>query len=483
MGAATGLKPQTPPTADLTPRQPSASLAPANDLKSAMGEADARIQQDEAKRGSLTMPTLADMPPMPQAQNTPPANIWGSAAMAMAAIGSLMTRQPMTAALNSAAGVMKAFKQGDMDMANAEFARWKVASENALKVHNFQMEQYKAALSEISSDERTAMAKLKTLAVTFHDTNMEKIADSRNAIAAKHLVLDQERFAAKMTEEAPKVAQGFEFQRNFAELKKDPAFQNATPQDRAVMMAQIMPGGAGLTKKTALFEAQNYLITGKMGSFGMGGTANRTVIMNLAAQLAEEMGKSPAEIAAIRSGYQSDTASLRNITKIADAAEGYEKSAMATLNLALDYAKKGGIPSNYGTWANALQQWVKTGTGDPNMPPYFATLLTGANEFAKVTSGSTGAQAATEGARAEAAKIFAKPYNYDQLKAAVKAARQDMDFKRQYYRDQAADIKARISGSISKPSGKPTAGEVHDGYRFKGGDPADQDNWEQEDDQ
>jgi hypothetical protein len=148
-------------------------------------------------------------------------------------------------------------------------------------------------------------------------------------------------------------------------------------------------------------------------------------------------------------------------------------------------AKKGGIPTDSGPWINSWVQTGKVGFGDPNIPPYMVALLTGANEYAKIIAGATGAQGSTVDSRREAAEMFKSAYNYDQIKKAIDAAKNDMENKKQSYRDMASDIKDRIAG-VRSGKKMPQPGESEGGYKYIGPpgdneeDRANPNNWEQE---
>src|ERR1700743_1377120 len=96
-----------------SPLQPKPSLAPQDDVGSLLAgtqdrskELDQKFQDTETKikgiedkASALTPPKLEQIPP-PTPKSTNPAEVWGSAAMLFAGIGSLLTRRPMVSALN-----------------------------------------------------------------------------------------------------------------------------------------------------------------------------------------------------------------------------------------------------------------------------------------------------------------------------------------------------------------------------------------------
>lgn len=82
----------------------------------------------------------------PKPPQTSPEQTWGGAAMAVAALGGLLTHTPAAVAMNAMAGVLNATKQGDAEKAKQEFDRWKVAHEAAGKMVDYTLKLYDEAL-------------------------------------------------------------------------------------------------------------------------------------------------------------------------------------------------------------------------------------------------------------------------------------------------------------------------------------------------
>jgi hypothetical protein len=150
---------------------------------------------------------------------------------------------------------------------------------------------------------------------------------------------------------------------------------------------------------------------------------------------------------------KADANSLRNMTKMADAATSFERTASMNFDTALKLAKDA-VPTDWGPWLN---RWVMTGEtqfGDVNVPPYVTAMLTGANEYAKIMSGSTGAQGSTVDSRREAAELFSPYLSQGQIARVVAIAKTDMGNRKQSLYGQIDDIKGRLH---SAGSGEPTA--------------------------
>lgn len=209
-------------------------------------------------------------------------------------------------------------------------------------------------------------------------------------------------------------------------------------------------GQAGQAKATpdAIYDAaREYRETNKMPALGLNSSGTRTQILNEAArQRRLEKVTVEADIAHA-AGVTADSRSLNNLQKQADAAESFEATAKKNFELALSLAPKG-VPTNLGPFIN---KWVQGGAialGDKNIPPYIAALLTGADEYAKVMSGSTGAQGSTVDSRRVAAELFSGAYNVDQIRNVIEGvAYKDMNNRTQSYTEKLDAIKQRIQGS------------------------------------
>jgi hypothetical protein len=227
--------------------------------------------------------------------------------------------------------------------------------------------------------------------------------------------------------------------------------------DAPAGLSKLGAGGqVGQAKATpdAIYDAaREYRETSKMPLLGLNSGGVRTQILNEAArQRRLEKVTVEADIAHA-AGVTADSRSLNNLQKQADAAESFEATAKKNFELALSLAPKG-VPTNLGPFIN---KWVQGGAialGDKNIPPYIAALLTGADEYAKVMSGSTGAQGSTVDSRRVAAELFSGAYNVDQIRNVIEGvAYKDMDNRTQSYAEKLDAIKQRIQAS---PAGDET---------------------------
>ena len=154
----------------------------------------------ESERADLKPPPPMEPVPPFKPQQTSPDQMWGSAAMMLAAIGSLFTRRPLVTALNAASATLQAFHKGDMDAAQQGFQAWKAASENYLKLKNYELESYKAMSAKYSGDANEFWSHIRAIAAENNDPTMLEIAIHRDNQRFTALMLENERLMLRMAE-------------------------------------------------------------------------------------------------------------------------------------------------------------------------------------------------------------------------------------------------------------------------------------------
>ena len=155
------------------------------DTTSAVGRVfnmDRTLKRDHAvvdalEPSALTPPKIT-APPDPT-PHTDPMQAFGQPAMWLAIFGSLVSRQHLTAAVTSGAGVLAATQKLDAEQAKNQYDQWKVNSKNALETAKYVQNSYKAAISKLSADARGAASEVGTLAKAFKDDAMLHIYETQ----------------------------------------------------------------------------------------------------------------------------------------------------------------------------------------------------------------------------------------------------------------------------------------------------------------
>lgn len=97
-------------------------------------------------------PPVLEKSPDPRDYVTDPMQTFGSAAMFLAAFGGLLTKKPLETALNSGAAVMNAANNRDAASFNKAFNKWKIDSDNAWKMADWNQQKYKDAIGKSDED-------------------------------------------------------------------------------------------------------------------------------------------------------------------------------------------------------------------------------------------------------------------------------------------------------------------------------------------
>lgn len=149
----------------------------------------ASVEKERNYMNSLKPPDMTDLQALikskPAPAKTDPLEAFSSAASLAAIFGSLFTRQPLTNALNNAAGVIEAYKARDKTTAAHEFDLWKANLDNAETLYKFQHDAYDSAFKKLETNSKAASDEMRMLTSAFDDTVMKPLIEQgkwRNAI-------------------------------------------------------------------------------------------------------------------------------------------------------------------------------------------------------------------------------------------------------------------------------------------------------------
>ena len=154
--------------------------------------------------GALSPPELPSYkPPAP----TDPWALWGSPGMWLAGLSGLMGRRSMTRSLNAAGAYLNANNQGDAVRAKQAFDQWKLETNNAVKMHDWQQESYKTALGSLKEDSSEARATVETIAHATKDDPVLQALQHGGMEAAKTLFTQREENARNMMTHQKEIVQ------------------------------------------------------------------------------------------------------------------------------------------------------------------------------------------------------------------------------------------------------------------------------------
>lgn len=224
--------------------------------ETATREAGARIK---AREGSIekiieTMPTTKDLPappklaeigPQPQYQGTEPLQKFGSIAGMLGIIGSVATRGGLTGALEASTAAMTAIDKNDLASYGRAVDAWKLNSDHAFKVADWENGQYKNAIDLMKTNFAQGEAKLRMLAAMNQDDQMLATLQTGNISNTIQLVNARSNLATQFLQQQGVKQQLTESQEKwgaFLQWKLDNP--NASPEQAAVKRQQILSGQA-----------------------------------------------------------------------------------------------------------------------------------------------------------------------------------------------------------------------------------------------
>jgi len=365
MDAATALQPTQQP---LQPKQSSGSLQ--NSLAELHSEADqakavgetarANIEQDILQGRAMQPPQLSEPPPPVQ---TNPAQAWGSAAMMVAALGGLMTRNHATNAMNAAAGVMNAFHQGDLEQSQQEFQRWQVSNENMQKMFKFQMDRLNQDVKLWEADEKAGSAALNADFKAFGaDATYIRTLDD-----AKRLQIESGRLQVELEKASQEIPMLYLRNQAAIGLMKSPDWARMSKVQQLMALQGLVKGslaqsGIALDPDTVKSVAEQTEAGVPNAGAGIG-VAGRQMVAGQVAKDLKAKGGTGADIAAAQAKFQGLKAGERAVGTRA-AGIGFGLSEMKRLiPMALDASKA--LPrTNYPT-ANSVINAYLNNVGDP----------------------------------------------------------------------------------------------------------------------
>jgi len=425
------------------------------------------------------MRKMEEAAPKPEA--TPPEQQWSSAAMALAALGGLLTHTPVTTAANAMAGVLNAYKANDTAKAQQEYTQWKAAHDAMGKVADLEIKSYEEDLK--MSDPKRRLASLQADAAAFkNEAIMEHLrrgdeAGAEALVAGGRRALDKANGASGEFEgiHAENTAIGEIADEKIAEqqsLTGKPLTKGQKAQiyldARADYEAKKVGGTAAarfngnpanqpLDDDSIRDAVKEFRDTGKMPALGMGSSIIRKQILTeRSRELREEAGSVAQDIT-----RQSDIHSLQQALTILERSHAnvanFEGTALKEADLTLQKAERGaavgGVPM--------ANRWIQAGrtsiAGDPDVAAFNAAMVSFKNEYARIMSSPTATGGQTsDAARAEADTLINGAMTKGALVSVIDTMKQGMRNRIDTINDELKATQDRIAELASQP-GKPAA--------------------------
>lgn len=431
------------------------------------------------------VPQLQAMPAAPDTRMKNPLNVFQNVGTVLAMLGSAFTRRPMVTAMNSAAAAIKGYAAGDKDAAERAHSQWKDSLEAAVSQNQAEMDQYKTLLENTKLDYADREAQLQAIAASNNDQTMLAALRSGAPQMAFQILDGRQKAAESLTQLLVQAQQRDE------QMALERARLAETQKYHGALTGANNPGGGPLDPETVQMLATQYLGGDASALQGLGygrqGMLARQQVLKAASTRVGQQGGG-GDIAANRATYKAVSAALRNTANYVNRATIAESTFLKNLEIVKKTMTQGvgGTPSPLvNKWVNATREQIE---GDPQLKAFDIAIQTAAREYGRIVSGAVSNAMLTDSAREESAQMLSSMLNPDQINAAIGVMTQDVTNAIDSNKEEMQEMQRQLeaigdvpgvseSRSDSAAPQPPKVGDIIDGYKFKGGDPADPNNW------
>lgn len=437
-----------------------------------------KIESIQKYADSVPVPTFTPQP-QPKEKTADPLAAFGSTASWLAIFGGLMTRHALTNGLNAAAGAMTAIHANDLATYKQQYDEWKVATENAQKMFQFQNDIYKDVQDRAGNDIKSVQAGMEANAHALKDDPMLAAIKERGMDGAIQLMEARDRMSLSLAEHQAALDKEHEkatLLLRVADARKQISAAK-TPDEKAAAQQKLqeaqtavkdwasvnVPGvqavdaravGNSTMKPETLDRLADQLIAGDKSALqGVGtgqiGAANKAALQDVVTQKMADAGMTGADIAKANAEFFGQAAGERTLgTRTANVEMAVNEAAnMADMvtQTSREVPRTSFIPAN-----KAILSYEKN-TGDPKVVAFGAALNSFVNAYARAISPSG---TPTDSDKSHAREVLDTAQSQEQIDAAIKQLKAEMEAARkapgqvrQEFRDGAA------SGSQSQSAG------------------------------
>lgn len=208
-----------------------------------------------------------------------------------------------------------------------------------------------------------------------------------------------------------------------------------------------------------------------------GGSAIIAAVENAVPAMAKAKDVSPMETVGRAADIKANTTAYTNVTKDLAAIRPYK--VMLDTNIGIAKKLAGNVLQSDSKLANKTLNWIKTNMGDnPDTAEFLAQIHFVETEAARVLANPRLVGQLTDSARADMEAVINGNMPLNSLNRVLDRIKADGLNRVKAMEAESANLRKAVTGAASTPPSGPKPGTVEDGYRFKGGNPADQSSWE-----
>ena len=227
---------------------------------------------------------------------------------------------------------------------------------------------------------------------------------------------------------------------------------NSIPKEVMKMGASQRNSNVSLLDENGIdYVAQDYRRNGSSVLSRFSAT-DKAKVINKASELAKADGNTSEAESLQRFSIHANQIALNQLTKQEQLVVAYEKTADKQLNLLVELGRK--VPkTDWPIINSALMKGEKNIAGSPAANNFLSSAIATQGEFAKILSGSTSAAGATDASRREAAEMISPYLSEEGLESLVPNLKREMEFRKQGYAEQKAEL---LKGSV-QPKNTPSS--------------------------